>query len=134
VVLVFARGLSDGLIGLIKQVDSVVAADPEKATRAFVAVLQPADDALKQKLAKLAAEQKIAIPLVIPVDQPPGGYPLSADAYATVLVYNKHKVKENFALRENELDEKVVADIIDAAKHVKDDGPRKKDEPKKGSF
>jgi hypothetical protein len=122
VVLVFARGLSDGLIGLIKQVDVAVAADPDKKTRGFVAFLHEPDDAFKKSLADLAAKEKVAIPFVVPVDRPPNGYPIADDAYATVLVYNKHKVKQNFALREGEIDDKAVSAIVEAAKHAKDEG------------
>ena len=120
-VLVFARGLSDGLIGLIKKVDAAVAADPEKKTRGFVAFLHEPDAAFKKRLAELAEREKIAIPLVIPVDQPPRGYPLAEEAYATVLVYKAHKVKENYALREAELDGATVAAIAEAAGEAKED-------------
>lgn len=128
-VLVFARGLSDDLIGLIKKVNEAVAADPDKKTRGFVAFLQPPDEALKKRLAELAEKEKIQIPLTIAVDRPPKGYPIAEDAYVTVLVYSKRVVKQSFALREKELVADAVDRIAEAAKNVKAEAkPEKKGE------
>lgn len=106
------------MIGLIKQVDAAVASDPEKKTRAFVTFLQEPDDAFKKRLVELAAKEKIAIPLVV-LAEPVKAYALADEAYATVLVYDKRKVKKNFALREAELDEKAISQIAEAARFGK---------------
>lgn len=114
------------MVSLIKQVDAAVAADPAKKERGFVAFLGEPSDALKKQLADLAEKEKIAIPLVIndAGTKNPEGYALSGDAYATVLVYSKHKVKQNFALREGEIDAKAIAAIVEATKKLVDPGLR----------
>jgi hypothetical protein len=104
------------LVGLIKQVDKAVYGEKTEE-RAVVAFLKKGDD-LKKKLEDLATAEKLSTPLVIAAAAPgnPDGYPLAADAQATVLVYEKHKVKANFALREGEIDAKVLDAIARAAR------------------
>jgi len=54
---------------------------------------------------------------VLSIDNPsgPGAYKVSKDADVTVVLYNQHKVKSNFAFKKGELQEKdieaIVADI-----------------------
>ena len=54
---------------------------------------------------------------MLSIDNPsgPGAYKVSKDADVTVVLYNQHKVKSNFAFKKGELQEKdieaIVADI-----------------------
>jgi hypothetical protein len=104
--LVLARGLSDGLIGLIKQADAAVKAHADRKANGFVAFLHSADDeAFRKSLEDLAKKEGLTIPLTVCDDgtKGPGWMTIPADAYAALVVYEKKKVEENVAWREGDL-------------------------------
>ena len=115
VAMIFARDVSEPVTKLIKKVDEATAQHGDCQMGSFVVFLSDAED-LQAKLKDVAEKENIKT-TVLSIDNPagPGGYKVSKDADVTVVLYNQHKVKSNFAFKKGELKDKdidlVVADI-----------------------
>jgi len=115
VAMIFARDVSEPVTKLIKKVDAATAQHGDCQMGSFVVFLSDAED-LQAKLKNVAEKENIKT-TVLSIDNPagPGGYKVSKDADVTVVLYNQHKVKSNFAFKKGELKDKdidlVVADI-----------------------
>lgn len=115
--MIFSRKSDDALAGLVKKLDKVVADNTDKDMKCFVAFLGDPDDRAKIKSDVEAFAEKSGvkeIPLTIPKEQPdgPDSYGVNPDATYTVLVYKGLKVVANHALKEKELTEKKIEEIV----------------------
>ncbi len=116
VAMIFARDISEPVTKLIKKVDAATAEHSDCQMGSFVVFLSDAED-LQAKLKDIADKESIKT-TVLSIDNPagPGGYKVSQDADVTVVLYNQHKVKSNFAFKKGDLKDKdidlVVADIV----------------------
>jgi len=116
VVMVFARCADcDMTQKLIKDVDAVTAKNAGCDMGSFV-VFCTDDDTTEKKL-KALTEKEHYKKIVLSIDNPAGpkNYNVSKDADVTVVLYNKHEVKANYAFKKGELKagdiEKIVADV-----------------------
>lgn len=116
VVMIFARCADcDMTQKLIKDVDAVTAKNAGCDMGSFV-VFCTDDDTTEKKLKDLTSKEKYK-KIILSVDNPAGpkNYKLSKDADVTVVLYNKHEVKANYAFKKGELKagdiEKIVADV-----------------------
>jgi hypothetical protein len=103
VALVFARGTSDGLVGLIKRIDAALYGKKGEA-KGFVVFLEAPEDAAKKRLADLAAAHGLRIPLTLHEHgaKTPDGYPIAPDAHATVILYEERTVKATYVFKDGE--------------------------------
>lgn len=114
--MIFAREISDGLTGLVKQIDKATAKNEKAEMGSFVVFLND-EEALKEKLEKLAAKEKIQH-TILTIDNPAGPtkYRIAKDADVTIVLYVKGVVKANHAFRKGELKgadvDKVLADLV----------------------
>src|SRR5438105_1058631 len=113
-VVIFARGLSDPLGHLVRQLDK--ATDQHKATglRAWVTFLSADQPTLDPEVVQWGRQHAIeTVPLAVfeDTDGPPS-YRLARDAEVTVLFFVKQKVTANFAFRKGELTEERVAEVM----------------------
>jgi hypothetical protein len=102
VAIIFAREITEPLVSLLKKID--IANASNKKMGSFAVFLTDDDNAMA-RLTKLAEEGGINT-CVLSIDNPsgPSAYRLSKEAEVTVILYEKHKVQANFALRKGELD------------------------------
>jgi len=88
---------------------------------AFIVLLDENSEANQKKLADLAAESKLTVPLTIAMDGKPGPgpYKLNADVPLTVLVSVRNTVKADLVFTGSTPDEKAIAkeseDVLAAA-------------------
>lgn len=118
--MIFARGISDDLTSLVKQIDAETAKNSKKNMGSFVVFLND-DEALPAKLKKMAEDGKIKT-CILSVDNVAGpeAYNIAKEAEVTVVLYNKRKVEANFAFRKGELNGKAIETIVqDISKIVK---------------
>ncbi|MCA9194538.1 MAG: hypothetical protein KDB03_22360 [Planctomycetales bacterium] len=115
-VIVFARSSGDKLVGLVRELDSMVAKHEDAQLRAFVNVLGESKDVASEDAKKLAATSKAKhIPFVVPneFENGPEDYGINAKADLTILVATEGKVKSSHAytsLKELEMKD-VLADV-----------------------
>jgi hypothetical protein len=115
VAMIFAREVNEPLTKLIKKLDEATAQHSDCSMGSFVVFLSDAED-LQARLKDVAEKEGIKN-IVLSIDNPagPDAYKVSKDADVTVVLYNQHKVKANFAFKKDELKEKdidvIVADI-----------------------
>lgn len=116
VVMIFARCADCEMTQkLIKEVDAITAKNAGCEMGSFV-VFCTDDDATEKKLKDLSAKEKYK-KIVLSIDNPAGpkNYKVNKDADITVVLYNKHEVKANYAFKSGELKagdiEKIVADV-----------------------
>jgi hypothetical protein len=119
-VIVFARSLSDPLGKLVAGLDRALAAHKKSELRAWLTLLH--DDQSKVDPAVLAWVKKHAVkstPVGVfeDVDGPPS-YRLHRDADVTVLLAVKQKVVANFAFRAGEMNDKRVAEVLQAIPRI----------------
>ena len=112
-VAIFARKITDDLTSLVKKVDRLVAKNKDKKMKAFVVLLSDDADAEEAKLKELAKKHGIkTTPLTIfeGIAGPPS-YKIAKDADVTVLMWERRKIKVNYAFRKDGLNKKSVAAI-----------------------
>jgi hypothetical protein len=113
--MVFAREISDPLTSLVKKIDEATAKNKSCKMGSFV-VFCSDEEGLEAKLKGLAKKEGLDH-VVLTIDNPQGppAYKVAKDADVTVVLYEHHKVKANYAFRKGELSdgdiEKVVADV-----------------------
>ncbi len=103
---VFARGTSDSLTSLVKQIDAT------KGINSFVIMMSDDEDA-SDKI-KAYAEKAGVKKTIFAIDNVagPGGYKIAKDAEITVLLYNKGKVEANHAFRKSEFNAAAVESVV----------------------
>jgi len=115
VAMVFARETSPNLSKLVKKIDTLTAENKAAKMGSFV-VFCSEDSKLEDSLKAMAKDQNLTN-TVLSIDNPAGpeSYEIAKDADVTVVLYNKHKVKANYAFKKGEMKEtdveKIVADI-----------------------
>jgi len=115
VAMIFARDLNEPVSKLIKKIDAATVEHADAKMGSFVVFLNDNEDL--QKKAKEVAEKESIKKCVLSIDNPAGptGYKVNKDAEVTVVLYNAHNVKANYAFGKGELDdkgiEKVLADV-----------------------
>ena len=91
----FARKTDDGLAGLAKRLDDLVAQNLDKKAKSTVVLTVANRDAVAPELEKIAKDKKLAhVPLTIAADgeKGPGPYQLAKTVTFTVVVYDNKKV------------------------------------------
>jgi hypothetical protein len=115
VAMIFAREVSDPLTKLIKKIDAATAKHEDSKMGSFVVFLNDSED-LPKTLKDLAEKEGIKT-TILSTDNPAGpeAYKVAKEADVTVVLYNEHKVKANFAFAKGELKDKdvdlIVADV-----------------------
>ncbi len=110
--MIFAREVSDPLTSLVKQIDAATAKNSSCSMGSFV-VFCSDDEKLEGKLKELAKKEKLDH-IVLTIDNPQGPpkYKVAKDADVTVVLYDKRKVKANYAFKKGELSDGDVGKIV----------------------
>src|SRR5581483_9560537 len=111
---VFAREITPGLTGLVKKLEQATADHSDCQMGAWVVVLTD-DDKMEDKLKELAQKEKLKkVVLAVDGTQGPPSFKIAKDADVTVLLYEKKKVKKNFAFEKGKLTDKDVDAVVAA--------------------
>src|SRR5207244_8853102 len=116
---------SDNLTRLVERMDAAKAKKKEWIMGRFV-VLCSDDEGLEAKLKDLAKKEDLK-KVVLTIDNPQGPqrYKIAKEADVTVVLYQKHTVKANYAFKKGELHEKDVETIVaDLSKILPDKGTK----------
>ena len=125
VAMIFAREISDPLTSLVKKIDTATAKHRDSRMGSFIVFLTDDEEGLEKKLKELAKKEDLKH-IVLTIDTPTGPprYKIAKDADVTVVLYQRQKVKANFAFKKGELHEpdidKIVADVKDILPEKKD--------------
>lgn len=116
--MIFAREISDGLTSLVKKIDAATA-DNSKCKMGSFVVFCSDEESLEKKLKDLAEKEGLKH-IVLTIDQPAGpkSYKIAKDADLTVVLYNKHNVKANYAFKKGELKDSDVETIVAGLKEI----------------
>src|SRR4051812_3628802 len=99
--MIFARGISDRLTGLVKKLDAATAANKRLGT--FVVFLSD-DPGIAENLIGLAKKEKIDNTVLAFLDAAgPEVYAVAKDADVTVVLYTGFKVKANHAFKKGKM-------------------------------
>ena len=106
--MIFAREVSDPLTSLVKQMDEAAVKNKSCHMGSFV-VFCSDDEGLKDKLKDLAEKEHLK-KVILTIDNPAGPtkYDVAKDADITVVLYEKRKVKANYAFKKGELKDKAI--------------------------
>jgi 16S rRNA C967 or C1407 C5-methylase (RsmB/RsmF family) len=115
---VFAREVNPGLTGLVKKLEAATQKHSDCSFRAVVVLLSD-DDKMEGKLKELVEKEKLK-KLVLTLDSPQGPpkYKIAKDADVTVILYDKKKVKKNFAYEKGKLTDQDVDAVLVAVKEI----------------
>ena len=110
--MIFAREVSDSLTSLVKQIDAATAKNSSCHLGSFVVFCND-DEKLEGKLKDLAKKENLEH-IVLTIDNPQGPqrYKVAKDADVTVVLYDRHKVKANYAFKKGELHDEDVSKIV----------------------
>jgi len=123
--MIFAREVSDNLTSLVKRIDAATAKNTECKMGSFV-VFCSDDEGLEAKLKDLAKKEDLK-KVVLTIDNPQGPqrYKIAKEADVTVVLYEKQKVKSNYAFKKGALQEKQIEQIVgDLSKILPDKGAK----------
>jgi hypothetical protein len=111
--MIFARGISDPLTSLVKQIDSATAKHSDNDMGSFVVFLND-EEGFDKKLKEIAKKEKLDHTPLMVMSNPtgPSGYNIAKDADVTVVLYAKRSVKVNHAFKKGELKPADVAKIV----------------------
>ena len=114
----FAREVTPGLTGLVKKLESATAAHSADKLKAVVVVLS-GDEKMEGRLKELAERERLKNG-VLAVESPegPGKYNIAKDVDVTVLLYEKKKVKRDFAFGKGKLTDKEADAVVGAVKDI----------------
>lgn len=115
---IFAREVTEELTSLVKKIDS----ESEKCdVKAFVVIHTSDVDATKEKLAAVAKEHGIKMPMtVFEGEAGPPAYKLSKEAFVTVLTWKKRAIQSNHAYSESkDLNDKTIEACVSAVAAMK---------------
>lgn len=120
IVIVFARGLSEPLGKLVKQIDGAVVKHRVADLRAWVTFLAEDQTALDPKVVAWAKDHAVSnVPLGVFEDTVgPPAYLLARDADVTVLLAVRQRVVANFAFRRGALTDAATAEIMKALPRI----------------
>lgn len=115
-VIVFARGLSDPLGKVLREIEKALGENKAADPRTWVTFLSDDQPGLDPKVIRWAQEQAIRnVPLGVFEDlQGPPVYRLNKEADVTLLLAEKQKVVRNFAFRAGELTDARVQEVVKA--------------------
>jgi hypothetical protein len=121
-VMIFTRSADKQVASLLKQIDSIVAANKDSKAGSFVSVLGADSKSAKATAAKLGSYDNVAV--VVPVEKDvvagAANQKISAKADLTVVIMKGGKVAANHAFAKGSLDAKAIKAIIaDAGSHLK---------------
>jgi hypothetical protein len=115
---VFAREITPGLTSLVKKLEQATADHSDCRMGAWVVVLTD-DDKMEDKLKELAKKEKLKkVVLAVDSTQGPPSFKIAKDADVTVLLYEKKKVKKNFAFEKGKLTDKDVDAVVAAVQDI----------------
>lgn len=114
----FAREVNPGLTGLVKKLEAATQTHADSSFRAVVVLLSD-DDKMEAKLKELAEKEGLQ-KVVLAVESPAGppNYKLAKEAEVTVVLYEKRKVKKNFAFEKGKLTEKEADAVVGSVKEI----------------
>jgi 16S rRNA C967 or C1407 C5-methylase (RsmB/RsmF family) len=106
------------LTSLVKKLEQATADHSDCKMGAFVVLLSD-DDKMEGKLKELAENEKLK-KLVLTLDSPQGPpkYKIAKDADVTVILYDKKKVKKNFAYEKGKMTDQDVDAVLVAVKEI----------------
>ncbi len=112
--MIFAREVSGPLTSLVKKIDEATAKHSKERMGSFVVFCSDAEG-LEKQLKGLAEKENLKN-VVLSIDNPSGPprYKVAKDAEVTVVLYNKHSVKANFAFKKGQLTDAEVNKIVGA--------------------
>ncbi len=113
--MIFTRKIDDGLAGLVKKLDKVVADNEEKKMAAFVNFLGDDPDALAKAAVEFGQKNELAnTVLAVPVDNAdgPGRYGIASETSLAVFLYRGKKVQARHLFADGALKEADVATIV----------------------
>jgi hypothetical protein len=112
VAMIFAREVSPGLTNLVKKIDTATAQNRKAYMGSFVVFLSDREG-LADQLKSLASKENIK-KTVLSIDNPAGpqAYKVSQDADVTVVLYENHTVRSNYAFRKGELNDQAIGRIL----------------------
>ncbi len=121
VTMIFSRETDEPLGALLKAVDT--AARQNKVHALLVLLADNEDDAVRalQTLAKKREIKHTSLAVDSVTGPPP--YKIARDASVTAIVYNRLKVRDNFAFRKGELNDKGIEQISTAIAKLGTDKP-----------
>ena len=111
--MIFARGISDPLTSLVKQIDSATAKHSNCSMGSFVVFLND-EEGFDKKLKALAKQEKLDhMPLML-MSNPTGppGYNIAKEAAVTVGLDTKRNVKVNHVFKKGEMKPADVDKIV----------------------
>jgi hypothetical protein len=116
--MVFAREVSGPLTSLVKKIDEATGKNSGCKMGSFVVFCSDAEG-LEKQLKDLADKEKFKN-IILSIDNPSGPpkYKVAKDADVTVVLYDKHKVKSNFAFKKGEMTDKEVDKIVGDLKKI----------------
>jgi hypothetical protein len=115
VAMIFARETSPELTSLIKKIDAATENNKKHEMGSFVVFLSD-KEGLDKELKQMAGDAGLK-KIVLAIDNPAGPqkYKVSKEADVTVVLYNEHLVKANYAFKKGQLKnkdiEKIVSDV-----------------------
>jgi hypothetical protein len=116
VALVCVRRLDAQSESLIEAVDRTIDAHRGDGLRGFAMFLSGRASDLQPKLATLAHQRQLSLPLAIPVESGgPGALDLPEDAEVIVLLYRRKQIVERFTFAAGELTDERIREVADAA-------------------
>ena len=113
--MVFAREITGPLTSLVKKIDAATVEHKDCKMGSFV-VFCSDEEGLEGKLKDLAKKEDLK-KVVLTIDNPAGpkAYKIDKEADVTVVLYEKQKVKANYAFKKGGLQDadvdKIVADV-----------------------
>src|SRR5262249_29709981 len=112
--MVFAREINAPLTSLVKKID---AANADATGMGSFVVFLSDDEGLADKIKTMANKEGIK-KTVLTIDNTAGpqGYNVAKDAEVTVVLYNRHDVKSNFAFKRGELNDAAIEKVVGAVK------------------
>lgn len=119
-VCVFVRSTAEPLASLVKQIDKKI--DEHKNLKSFVVVMTKDGEKTKEELRKLAEDAGIRnVPLTMYQDSTgPPDYEIAKDADVTVLMWKRHAVKVNHAIKGEPTAKEVDSIVADISKLLGD--------------
>jgi hypothetical protein len=111
---IFARGLTDPLAKLVRQLDKALVNYKKADLRGWVTFLNDDTASFEDKVVKWGKKHSIStVPLGVFTDAVgPPSYRISKDADVTVLLFVKQKVVANFAFRAGDLNEAQTQEVL----------------------
>ena len=106
------------MTSLVKKLEQATADHSDCKMGAFVVMLSD-DDKMEAKLKELAEKEKFK-KLVLTLDSPQGPpkYKIAKDADVTVILYDRKKVKKNFAYEKGKFSDKEAGTVATAFKDI----------------